>query len=168
MVAAQQTVFQRCFSWYFLHIWHQYPDARPYIAYQRGNTLLVSINSTVDDYFWPTINSPRTDQNYITSLADQLLTADGTKGAIRQVLDAGGWPILMTHWQSFFSNGLETGLAVLDVLGERISTTLANEVVWMTCSQLAQRTIAECALPQNTAPPLPPKPHHAPRTSPLN
>ena len=53
----------------------------------------------------------------------------------------------MTHWQSFFSNGLETGLAVLDVLGERISTTLANEVVWMSCSQLAQRTIAECAMP---------------------
>ena len=80
MVAAQQAVFQRRFSWYFLHIWHRYPDARPYIAYQRGNTLLVSINSTVDDYFWPTINSPRTDQDYIMSLADQLLRPMALKG----------------------------------------------------------------------------------------
>ena len=147
IVAAQQAVFQRRSSWYFLHIWHRYPHERPYIAYQRDNAVLVAINSTVDDFFWATINSPRTDREYIESLTDQLLTADGKGGAIRNVIDAGGWPILMNHWQSFFSNGLETGLAVLDLLGERVSATLADEVVWLTCSEIAQRTLAESALP---------------------
>jgi len=140
IVAAQQAVYQRDFSWYFLHIWHRYPNTRPYIAYAQEGTVLVSINSTVDDFFWETINSPRTDPAYIESVTDLLLTADGQGGAIREVINAGGWPILMNHWQSFFSNGLETGLAVLDCLGERISATLADEVEWMSCQEIALRT----------------------------
>jgi len=143
MVAAQQAVYQRDFSWYFLHIWHRYPESRPYIAYARAGKTLVSINSTVDDFFWATINSPRTDRAYIESITDQMLTADGRSGAIRDVLNAGGWPIFMNHWQSFFSNGLETGLAVLDLLGERINATLADEVEWMSCLEIAQRAVLE-------------------------
>jgi hypothetical protein len=145
IATAQQAVYQRNFSWYFLHIWHHYPDSRPYIAFARDGTVLVAINSTVDDYFWDTINSPRTDDGYIESITDQLLTTDGKHGAIRNVLDAGGWPILMTHWQSFFSNGLETGLRVLDVLGQRVSSTLDQEVEWLSCSELAHRTLNECS-----------------------
>ncbi|MFN8494761.1 MAG: hypothetical protein U0350_44575 [Caldilineaceae bacterium] len=140
IVAAQKAVNQRDFSWYFLHIWHRFPSTRPYIAYAQEGTVLVSINSTVDDFFWATINSPRTDPAYIESVTDLLLTADGQGGAIRDVLNAGGWPILMNHWQSFFSNGLETGLAVLDCLGERIRTVLADEVEWMSCQEIALRT----------------------------
>jgi hypothetical protein len=143
MTTALKQVYGRDFSWYFLHIWHRFPASRPYIAYQQGKTTLVSINSTVDDFFWATINSPRTDADYIASITDHLLTADGRGGAIREVLDAGGWPILMTHWQSFFANGLETGLAVLDLLGERVQTTLANEVEWSSCLEIAERTCRE-------------------------
>lgn len=141
MVAAQQAVYNRDFSWYFLHIWHRFPESLPYIAYQRAGATLVSINSTVDDFFWETINSPRTDRAYIEAVTDRLLTADGRGGAIREVLNAGGWPILMTHWQSFFSNGLETGLAVLDLLGERVSATLSDEVTWATCLEVAHSTV---------------------------
>ena len=143
MVAALKAVYGRDLSWFFLHIWHRYPAAKPYIAYGQAGATLVSINSTVDDFFWQTINSPRTEQAYLESVADQLLTADGRGGAIRTVLDAGGWPILMTHWQSFFSNGLETGLAVLDILGQRINDTLAGEVEWRSCLELAEQTLAE-------------------------
>lgn len=143
IVAALQAVYGRDLSWFFLHIWHNYPAATPYIAYGRAEATLVAINSTVDDVFWQTINCARTDQAYLESVADQLLTADGRGGAIRAVLDVGGWPILMTHWQSFFSNGLETGLAVLDILGQRINDTLAGEVEWRSCLELAERTLAE-------------------------
>jgi hypothetical protein len=143
MVAALKAVYGRDLSWFFLHIWHCYPAAKPYIAYGQAGATLVAINSTVDDFFWATINSPRTGRAYLESVADQLLTADGRGGAIRTVLDAGGWPILMTHWQSFFSNGLETGLAVLDILGQRIADTLAGEVEWLSCLELAERTLAE-------------------------
>lgn len=143
MVAALKAVYNLDFAWYFLHIWHRYPETRPYVAYARDGTTLVSINSSVDDFFWATINSPRTDAAYIRSLADLLLTEDGRGGAIRTVLDAGGWPILMTHWQSFFSNGLETGLAVLDELGSRVNGALADEVQWASCTEVAKRTVRE-------------------------
>jgi hypothetical protein len=146
MVAALKQVYERERSWYFLHIWHRYPYERPYVAYARGGARLVAINSTVDDLFWETINDPRTDQAYLEGVADKLLTADGRGGAIRAVLDAGGWPILMTHWQGFFSNGLETGLAALDILGRRIADTLADEVEWMSCSELMERTLAEAGI----------------------
>ncbi len=142
MVAAQKAVNGLDFGWYFLHIWHRYPHSRTYVAFAEGKTVLVSINSTVDDFFWGTINSPRTDAEYIHSAADQLLSADGKQGAIREVIDAGGWPVLMTHWQSFFSNGTESGLAVLDELGRRVKKTLTHEVSWATCSELARRTAA--------------------------
>ncbi len=142
LVAAQKAVNGRDLSWYYLHIWHRHPGDRPYIAYAREGTTLVSINSTVDDHFWATIDSPRSDRAWIESVTDRLLTADGRGGAIRAVLDAGGWPILMTHWQSFFANGLETGLAVLDLLGERVASALAGEVQWTSCLELARRTVA--------------------------
>ena len=48
----------------------------------------------------------------------------------------------MTHWQSLFSNGLETGLAVLDELGRRVQGALADEVEWVTCMEMARRTAA--------------------------
>jgi hypothetical protein len=48
----------------------------------------------------------------------------------------------MTHWQAFFANGLETGLAVLDELGRRVTTALSGEVEWASCSELARRTVA--------------------------
>ena len=137
IVAAQKAVYNRDFSWYFLHMLHDQPDTRPWIAYQSGKTTLVSIASNVRDWFWETINSPRTDTEYISAIADKMLTTDGRKGHIVDALNAEGWPVILTHWQSLFSNGLETGLRVLDELGRRIEKRLADHVEWMTCSQIA-------------------------------
>jgi hypothetical protein len=132
IVAAQQAVYNRRFSWYFLHMIHDRPEVRPWVAFQEGDTTLVAIASTVDDFWWATINSPRTDAAYVSEITDKMLTEDGRSGKIRRVLDAGGWPVLLTHWQSLFSNGLETGLSVLDELGRRVRATLADEVEWVT------------------------------------
>ncbi len=142
MAEAQKAVYGHDMSWYYLHIWDRYPSARPHIAYARGDTTIVSINSTVDDYIWQAIDSPRTDREFIEAVADQLLTVDGRAGSIRAVLDAGGWPVLMTHWQGYFSNGLETGLAILDLVGERVANALADEVEWVSCLEMARRTVA--------------------------
>src|SRR5437763_1269300 len=80
----------------------------------RGPATVVPIPSTPSDVWWKTIHSPRNDPAWIRRLADEILTENGRAGQVRRVLDAGGWPIWVTHWQSLFSNGLETGLAVLD------------------------------------------------------
>jgi hypothetical protein len=141
IVAAQRAVYGRDFSWYFLHMLHDRSEARPWIALQEGETTLVAIPSTVNDFWWETINSPRTDPAFVNGITDRMLTADGAGGKIRTVLAAGGWPVLLTHWQSLFSNGLETGLAVLDELGRRIHETLSDEVEWVSCLEMARRTV---------------------------
>lgn len=142
MVAAQRTVYGRMSSWYFLHMLHDKPESRPWVALREGETVLVSVPTTVDDFFWHTIDSPRTDGAYVGGIADRILTRDGHRGGLRRVLDAGGWPILLTHWQSLFSNGLETGLAALDEVGRRIEALPAGTVEWKSCRELAERTAA--------------------------
>ena len=101
----------------------------------------MSIPSTVNDFWWETIDSPRSDREFVKHIADSVITRDGRGGKIREVLDAGGMPILLTHWQSLFSNGLETGLAALDVVGSRVNDTLVGEVEWKTCSELARLAV---------------------------
>ncbi len=140
IVAAQRAVYRRTLSFYFLHMLHDRPSSRPWIAWRDAEATLVSIPSTVADFFWATIDSPRTDAAFVGAIADHLLTADGRGGRIREVLDAGGWPAIVTHWQSLYSNGLETGLAALDELGRRVAATLGAEVEWCSCLELAERT----------------------------
>lgn len=141
VVAAQKAVYGRDFSWYFLHMLHRYPQSRPWVAFAQGPTTLVSIPTTTTDVWWKTIDSPRTDAAWIRGVTDELLTEDGRGGEVRRVLDAGGWPVCLTHWQSLFSNGLETGLAVLDEFGRRVQEHLAAEVQWLNCSEMARLTV---------------------------
>lgn len=137
IVDAQEVVNGRRASWYFLHMLWSNPEAVPWLAYAEGARTLVSIPATVRDHWWGTIESPRTDRGWICELSDRLLTGDGRAGQVREVLDAGGWPIILTHWQSLFSNGLETGLAVLDELGARVARNLDGRVSWLSFSEIA-------------------------------
>lgn len=136
IVAAQQAVYGREFSWYFLHMIFDKPEQRPWVAVPGR---LVAVPATVRDYWWETIDSPRTDDAFVSGIADRMLTEDG-EGDIPRILAAGGVPVLLTHWQSLYSNGKETGLRVLDVLAERINRLLSDDVEWMTCSEIASLT----------------------------
>ena len=142
IVAAQRAVYGRDRSWYFLHMLAREPGSRPWVAFAQGPATLVSIPTTTTDVWWKTIDSPRTDPAWIGEVTDELLTADGQAGQVRRVLDAGGWIVCLTHWQSLFSNGLETGLAVLDELGRRVTETLGGRVEWLNCSEMAARTVS--------------------------
>ncbi len=141
IMAAQWEVNRRDFSWFFLHFWPDRLDSRPYVAAREDGRTLVSIPGNVDDLFWATINTPRADDALISSLADGALTEDGRGGAIPRILAAGGWPILVTHWQSLWSCGLETGLRTLGEVGRRVSTTLGDTVRWTTCMELARAVV---------------------------
>jgi hypothetical protein len=140
-VDAQRAVYGRDFSWYFLHMLYGRPNLRPWIALKTDEHTLVSIPATVNDFWWETINSPRTDAGFIHGIADRILTADGHGGQVRELLDTGSWPVLLTHWQSLFSNGTEAGLAALDEVGRRINRTLGGEVEWVTCLEMARKTM---------------------------
>jgi len=138
MVAAQKQVYGRELSWYFLHCLEEKPESKPWVAHRDDSHTLVSIPSTMNDRMWQTIDCPRTDEEYINGIADEYITEDGQNGGILRVLNAGGWPLLCTHWQSLFSNGLETGLKALDLVGARIEAHLRDRVEWMSSMELAR------------------------------
>ena len=118
-------------AWYFLHSRKGVPNARPWIALSEEGRTLVSIPATVRDFFWQTMDTTQSDDAYVQSIADLFITPDGCGGEIPQMLSIGGFPILVTHWQSLMSNGLGTGLRVLDEVGRRVNSLLSDRVEWM-------------------------------------
>lgn len=123
-------------SWYFLRGLRGVPNARPWLALDEGGRRVVSVPATTSDHIWQTMDTTDTSENYVSSIADELITADGKSGEIIDVMNRGGWPILITHWQSLFSNGLGTGLRVLDEVGRRIGEHLADRVQWMSSEEI--------------------------------
>ena len=123
-------------AWFFLRSRRNVPNARPWVALQEEGRTLVSIPSTTTDHFWQTIDCPRTDDAYVAAIADELITEDGKSGEIIRVLETGGWPILITHWQSLMSNGLGTGLRALNEVGRRIQEHLSGQVEWMNFEEI--------------------------------
>ena len=138
--AAMKAVYGKDRSWYFLHT--RGPEARPEVVMSEPPTELVSIPCTIAEHFWQTIDSPGNDREYVMGIADRFLSADGRTGEIRASLEVGGWPLLVSHWQSMFSNGLETGIAILDEVGRRVEQHLSDAAVWCSASELMERTIA--------------------------
>lgn len=132
--------------WYFLRALRNTPNAKPWMAYDDGERCVVSVPATTDDVFWQTINCDRTDEEYINSVADELITSDGKHGQIIDVLETGGYPIMITHWQSLCSNGLFTGLRALDEVARRINEHLSDRVEWMKVSEIMELTIARSRL----------------------
>ncbi len=143
IMAAQKAVYNRDVSWYFLSTFYKTPGRKPWIALKKGNSTLVSIAANMPDHFWETIDSPRTDNEYILSIADKYITADGKQGSIVEGVNSGGWPILVTHWQSLFSNGNETGLKALNEVGKRVKTHLKDKVEWKSCMEVTKLTIEQ-------------------------
>jgi len=133
-------------AWYFLRGLHHRANAKPWLAYDENGRCVVSIPATTSDHFWQTINSARTDDEYISSLADALITEDGGAGEIITVLETGGWPILLTHWQSLVSNGLGTGLRALEETARRIAKNVSGQVEWKSFLEIMDTVAANKSL----------------------
>lgn len=130
-------------AWYFLRGLRNVPNARPWVAHEEEGRTVVSIPATTSDHFWQTIDTTETGDEYVNRIADELITEDGTEGEIIRVLETGGYPIFITHWQSLFSNGLRTGLRALDEVGRRIQTNLSDRVEWMSFEELLQMVVQD-------------------------
>lgn len=117
-------------AWYYLHSLTDEKNAKPWIAYEEDGRNLVSIPVTVSDMLWQTIHTTENDEKYIDSIADLYITEDGKQGKIVEVLEKGSYPIMLTHWQSLASNGLYTGLKILDKVAQRVNDNLSDKVQW--------------------------------------
>jgi len=73
--------------------------------------------------------------------ADALLTRDGKRGRIRELVHAGAPVVIRTHWQSLFCDGSRTGLQCFEKVLTRIREHLDGGVQWVTCSEPARAAL---------------------------
>ena len=130
-------------AWYFLRGLRDTPNAKPWVALEEDGRTLVSIPATTRDRFWQTIHTTDTSDEFISKVADELITADGKEGEIIRVLETGGYPILITHWQSLASNGLYTGLRAFREVAKRITEHLSDKVEWMSFEEIMEMVLSD-------------------------
>ncbi len=127
--------------WYYLRGLRNVPNAKPWVEYDDGSRCVVSIPATTFDYIWDTIDTTDTSAEFISSIADKYITADGRGGDIVKVLETGGYPLFITHWQSLISNGLCTGMDVLELIAKRVNEHLSHRVEWCSYEEIMQRVL---------------------------
>ncbi len=132
-------------AWFFLRDIVDKPNAKPWVALEEDGRTLVSIPATTREHIWQTIDTPRTDREYVCSIADGLISEDGKSGEIIRILETGGYPIIICHWQSLMSNGLGTGLKVMDEVGRRVAENLSDRVEWMNFEEITDMVVADKA-----------------------
>ena len=140
---AQWQVFKRKLTWYFLyatewgeprHCSVEYRDA------ERGQSV-VSVPANFADLFWSMEKPPGERVQFIRDNIDRVLSGDGRTGRMRQLVDSGHPVILLTHWQSLYTQGTGLGLEGLSALAERIQKVFGGNVEWLSITEMAQRSI---------------------------
>lgn len=139
---AYYRVFRRKFAWYFLHCIETSQPRWPWVSWsdKHSGLTVVSVPALTPDPFWNTISSPTKTiaRSRAMQGVDRLITRDGRQGRLRELFD-GGYPlILLTHWQSLYSEGKGGGLAGLKELLVRIERIFGSLVEWKTFSELAK------------------------------
>ena len=141
---AQWKAFSRKLTFYFLHTtsWGQPRQCRVECEVPERGQVVVSVPANTADIFWPAELATQVERReQIRQSLDRLLSPDGRTGRIRQLVESGHPVVLLTHWQSLFYQGTELGLDGLGALAERIGKVFGNQVEWVTCSELARRTV---------------------------
>jgi hypothetical protein len=107
----------------------------------RGQ-VVVSVPANAADVFW-SMDRPTRDERlaYIKEGIDRLVSADGRTGRIRQLIESGHPVVLITHWQSLYTQGTGLGLEGLCTLAERIQKVFGDSLQWVSCSELARRYV---------------------------
>ncbi len=123
-------------AWYFIHTREEWPElTEPVPGFK-----LYSVSATIDDSFWDTLGTAENGCGFIESIADKYITADGKQGSMIDCISKGLPIVFLAHWQCLFSNGLETGLKVLDLVASRVNEHLSDRVEWMSFEELIEYT----------------------------
>lgn len=147
---AQWRIHQRAITWYFLHGLGDKPPRGPSISQQNSETgqVVVSIPANTNDPFWdtqrPMSNTRRAARAAARAGVDRLLSNDGT-GRITEIITQNCPVTILTHWQSLYSDGTCAGLWGLELLLGRLRKHYGDDLVWATCSEMAERTMEAVA-----------------------
>jgi len=147
LLEAQRRVNGRTLTWYFLHMDNtaSHVPPRPRIFQPAAGAAVVSIIACDGQDFG------RAVWTYGAPQPDELISADGQRGRLAQVLAAGGPAVFHTHWQTLFSHGSGTGLAALNEVARRIGDHFGDRVVWTRCSDLAAYAAAAAGVEVTSA-----------------
>ncbi len=142
---AQWKVFERKLTWYFLHNGGWGKPRQCSVEYEAPDhgQVVVSVPANAKDIFWSMDQPSREErQKFINEGIDRLVSADGRTGRIRELLESGCPVVLLTHWQSLYTQGTGLGLEGLCALAERIQKVFGDSLEWVTCSELARRYVS--------------------------
>ena len=142
---AHWKVFNRKLTWYFLHAtgWNTPRSCSvEYENHERGQAV-VSVPANANDIFW-SMDCPTREERvpFIQRGIDRVVSTDGRTGRIRELLESGHPVVLVTHWQSLYTQGTGLGLDGLQALAERIQKVFGNRLEWVPCSELARRCVS--------------------------
>lgn len=145
LAEAQWKTFERKLTWYFLHMTGWGKPRQCSVEYEvpeRGQ-IVVSVPANAEDIFWSMEKPTRAERlQFINGGIDRVVSADGRSGRIRELIEAGAPVVLLTHWQSLYTQGTALGLDGLCALAERIQKVFGNSLEWVSCSELARRSIS--------------------------
>ncbi|MPN23688.1 hypothetical protein SDC9_171081 [bioreactor metagenome] len=100
---------------------------------------VIRVTANVIDPFWGT-QYPATKQDAVRNAQagiDAALGWDGRSGTIRELVEKGIPVVILTHWQSLFSEGRLTGLTALVELAERVRRVFGPGMEWQSMEELA-------------------------------
>jgi hypothetical protein len=140
---SQWNIYKRKLTWYFLYAASD--KEKPYqcnVKYkntERGQ-VVVSVPANAGDIFWSMDLPDKKDRTkFIKDGIDRLVSPDGKTGRIRNLIDSGFPVVIVTHWQSLYTQGTELGLEGLIALAERIQKVFGSDFEWIKCSEMAKR-----------------------------
>lgn len=155
---AQWRVHRRAVTWYFLHVVADGLPRRPSVSYrnQEIGQVVVSIPAMTNDPFWDTqrpMSSTRlAARSAATAGVDALISGDGSRGRIVEVVKAQCPVTILTHWESLYSDGCCAGLRGLARLLKRLRAVYGEDIHWATCSELAAACQGQFMDPQSSEP----------------
>jgi hypothetical protein len=140
---AQWNMFRRKLTWYFLHAASDtetpFRCSAEYKDAERGQ-VVVSVPSNAGDIFWSMdLPTHRERVKMISDGIERLVSSDGRTGRIRQLIETGHPVVIVSHWQSLYTQGTALGLEGLATLAGRIQKVFGSTLEWVTCSELARR-----------------------------
>jgi hypothetical protein len=129
-------------AWYFLPIDTTSLSARPKVMYRSRKTgrCAVSVTSHCQDFAWHA-QYCRTRREGLANARQRMewiLSADGTRGRMRDLFDAGSPIVFHSHVSSLYSNGTRAGLLAFKELIGRIERAFGGRARWTRCSALAR------------------------------
>ena len=125
-----------CF--YFLHSRDELKH--PKIMFDTPETgKVVSVPNNSEDAFWGTQRPASCAQARLNAKAkiDSLISEDGRTGKLRELFEEGAPLIMITHWQSIYSDGRGIGIEGFEYLINRVNRIFGKDTEWMNFEELA-------------------------------